>query len=58
MKALDLIQATLAFTEHFFATEFSGHDYYHTLRVFHTATRIARAEQADLELVQLAALLH
>ena len=41
-----------------FENEYSGHDWFHTLRVFKTATRIAEAEGADVEIVQLAALLH
>lgn len=55
---MDLIEKTLGFVEEFFARDFSGHDYFHTLRVYHMATRIATAEQADLQIVQLAALLH
>ncbi len=34
------------------------HDFDHVQRVFHMATRIAQAENADLEIVQMAALLH
>lgn len=55
---MDIIENALSFVEEFFEKEFSGHDYFHTLRVFKTATRIALAEQADLQTVQLAALLH
>ena len=38
--------------------EFSGHDYFHALRVFKMATHIAEREGARLEIVKLAALLH
>lgn len=55
---MDLIEKALGFVEDFFARDFSGHDYFHTLRVYHMATRIALAEKADLQTVQLAALLH
>ena len=41
-----------------FEKEFSGHDYFHALRVYKTATHIAECEGANLEIVQLAALLH
>ena len=45
-------------TKEKFENEYSGHDWFHTLRVFRTATRIAEAEGADVVTVQLAALLH
>ena len=41
-----------------FENEYSGHDWFHTLRVWRLAARIAEAEGADSESVQLAALLH
>ena len=41
-----------------FESEFGGHDYFHTMRVYNMATRIAEVEGADLCIVQLAALLH
>ena len=55
---MELIEKTLAFVEAFFEKDYSGHDYFHTLRVFKMATRIAKKENADVETVQLAALLH
>ena len=55
---MDIIEKALAFVEKFFAEDFSGHDYFHTLRVFKMATHIATQEKADLQIVQLAALLH
>lgn len=55
---MDIIEKALAFVEEFFARDFGGHDYFHTLRVFRIATRIAVAEGAQLQTVQLAALLH
>ena len=38
--------------------ESTTHDYEHTLRVFQTASILAIQENADLELVQISALLH
>ena len=38
--------------------EYSGHDYWHALRVYRLASKIAEKEKADLFTVQLAALLH
>ena len=53
-----IIEEALAYVKNKFENEFSGHDYFHTLRVFKMATRIAEGEGADIETVQLAALLH
>jgi uncharacterized protein len=53
-----LIERAKGYVKERFENEFSGHDYFHTLRVFNMATRIARSEGANLEIVQLAALLH
>ena len=55
---MDLIGQALEYVETFFAQEFSGHDYFHTVRVYKMATHIAQKERAELEIVQLAALLH
>lgn len=55
---MDLIQDAIDFARELFAGDSSGHDFYHTLRVYNTATTIAKEENADLETVQLAALLH
>lgn len=52
------ISATIEYVKDVFATDFSGHDFFHTMRVYQTATRIATEEKADLQIVQLAALLH
>lgn len=54
----ELIARAAAYVKDKFENEYSGHDWFHTLRVFRTATRIAEAEGADVETVQLAALLH
>lgn len=58
MMQNELIARTAAYVKEKFENEYSGHDWFHTLRVFRTATRIAEAEGADAETVQLAALLH
>ena len=54
----EIIDRAAAYVREKFENEYSGHDWFHTLRVFKTATRIAEAEGADLVTVQLAALLH
>ncbi len=53
-----LVEAALAFARRFFEGESSGHDYWHTYRVWKTAVRLAEQEGADTETVALAALLH
>ena len=46
------------FIKGIFSGDSSGHDYYHTIRVYELATKIAKQEKADVKTVQLAALLH
>ena len=53
-----LIEQALEYVKKIFENDYSGHDYFHTVRVYKMATRIAMEEKADLEIVQLAALLH
>lgn len=53
-----MIEAAKEYVKALFSGESSGHDYYHTYRVFQTASRLANREGADLQTVQLAALLH
>ena len=58
MMQNELISRAAEYVRAKFENEYSGHDWFHTVRVFKTATRIAEAEGADLVTVQLAALLH
>ena len=46
------------FIKSIFSGDSSGHDYYHTIRVYELATKIVKQENADVKTVQLAALLH
>ena len=48
----------MEFIKNIFSGDSSGHDYYHTIRVYKLATKIAKKENADVRTVQLAALLH
>lgn len=54
----NIIDDAIAFVKQIFENDYSGHDYFHTLRVFKTATNIAAKENADIIVVQLASLLH
>lgn len=53
-----IINDAIKFVRNTFHEDCSGHDYFHTLRVYKMATRIAEQENANLMVVQLAALLH
>lgn len=53
-----LVQHATKFIKEVFQNDFSGHDFFHSMRVYRTAMKIAQAEHADLEVVALAALLH
>lgn len=53
-----IIDDALDFVRNVFNDDYSGHDYFHALRVYKMATRLAEEEKADLITVQLAALLH
>ena len=53
-----IIDDAICFVKSIFEDDHSGHDYFHTLRVYNTATKIAIKENAHLLTVQLAALLH
>ncbi len=53
-----LIERALSYVKERLENEYSGHDFFHTLRVFKVATHISEREGANVETVQLAALLH
>ncbi len=54
----ELLSAGLQFIRDIFSNDYSGHDYFHSVRVLHMATTICKAEHGDLETVEMAALLH
>lgn len=54
----DLLEKTLLYIKEKFQNDYSGHDYYHSVRVYNLAASICKEENADLEIVQLASLLH
>ena len=53
-----LVQNATKFIKEIFQNDFSGHDFFHSMRVYRTVMKIAQAEHADMEVVALAALLH
>ena len=53
-----MVNNALEYIKEIFPGDSSGHDYYHTVRVYKIATEIAKQEYADVNIVQLAALLH
>lgn len=58
MNRETLIENTLVYVKDFFKDDYSGHDNYHTLRVYKMAKKIGEQEKVDMELVLLSALLH
>ena len=54
----NIINKTMVYVKDFFKKDFSGHDFYHTLRVYNLAKSIAKSEECNMELVCLSALLH
>ena len=53
-----MVNNALEYIKEIFLGDSSGHDYYHTVRVYKIATEIAKQKYADVNIVQLAALLH
>lgn len=54
----EIITQAITYVENKFKNEFSGHDASHTMRVYKLATTLAKEENANVFIVQLAALLH
>ena len=54
----NIITLTMDYAKEFFENDYSGHDFYHTMRVYNLAKHIASFEKCDTEIVALSALLH
>jgi len=52
------ITKTISLVKDYFQGEYTGHDWWHTYRVWKLTKKIARAEKADLVVTEIAALLH
>lgn len=55
MSEIDFI---LQKVENIFKNDSSGHDYFHTLRVYKNALKISNNEKCDRRIVSISALLH
>jgi uncharacterized protein len=55
---IDLIARTSLHVQKVLSGDGTGHDWWHVYRVWKTAQRIGKEEQADLLVVELAAVLH
>lgn len=53
-----VIENAKKYVKELFEKEYSGHDYFHTLRVYQLAKEIAIKEDANSEITELVALLH
>lgn len=53
-----VIENAKKYVKELFEKEYSGHDYFHTLRVYQLAKEIAKKEEANTEITELVALLH
>lgn len=58
MERQEIIQSTAAFVAGEFASEGSGHDWFHIDRVRRIALRIGKTEGGDLFVIEMAGLLH
>lgn len=58
MDKRKIIAETRKFVKKFFAHDSSGHDYWHSYRVWQNAKLICKSERADRFVVELASLLH
>lgn len=55
---MEIVEKCIEYVRDYFKNDSSGHDFYHTLRVFKMAKHIAINEKANEKIVMLAALLH
>lgn len=58
LEVNEMIENAIEYVKQIFANDCSGHDFHHTMRVYRLAIQIAKQEDADMLIVQLAALLH
>ncbi len=54
----DIINEALIYTKNFFNKDYSGHDFYHTYRVYNTTNKICKNVKCDYNKARIIALLH
>lgn len=55
---MNIIEECKEYVKNILENESSGHDYWHTIRVFNLATTIQKIDGGNLKIIQLSALLH
>jgi uncharacterized protein len=55
---MNIIENAINYVMELFKNEYSGHDYFHTIRVYKIGKQIAIKENANIEIVMISALLH
>lgn len=58
LNEVRIIEKTKSFVEKWMTHEFSGHDFYHVMRVYETAIYLSQGQDVDEFIVHMAALLH
>lgn len=58
LNEIQIVDNAFDFIKRIFSEDYSGHDYYHSIRVYNNAINIALIEGGNLFLIKLAALLH
>lgn len=58
MEYADIKKAVIDYAKQKLSNDSSGHDWWHTLRVMNIAVHLAKHEEADLHIVEIASLLH
>lgn len=52
------IDETIEFIKNYFKNDTTGHDFYHSKRVFQLADEISKQEECDIFIIQISSLLH
>ncbi len=55
---MNVVETLTHYVKKLFASDATGHDFYHTLRVYRMAMKIAEEETCDKEIILFASLLH